>query len=144
MKRKPLSTDDIKALFGGTFGDPAPKSKLQAAIEQADEDDATRRRDNPTLDELVSALKSGELSDSDSKHIERVLRGNARPAGAPKNSANAQLGRDLLLYIEYCKQLGKGLDKTVAELRAARLSGEGVATVQAAKTKARKLFRPKK
>lgn len=146
-KRKPLSTGDMKVTFGGTFGDPTPKSKIEEAVELADEQDATRRRDKPTKDELTAALLSGELSESDREHLRRERHGIARQAGRPKESENARLARDVLLYIEYATHLGKGYDKPAAMATACRKLGlgeKGEKTVEAANTRARKLFRPKK
>lgn len=144
MTRKPLSTGDMKVIFGGTFGDPAPKSKIEEAVELADEQDATRRRDKPTKDELTAALLSGELSESDREQLRRERQGIARSAGRPKESENAKLARDVLLYSEYATQLGKGYDKHAATATAGRKFGVGKKTVEAAITRARKLFRPKK
>lgn len=143
MKRKPLSTDNMKVVFGGVFGDPAHKNKLQTGIEQANEKDAARRRDKPTSEELAAAAKSGNLSKSDGEHLSRRALGIARPAGRPSDSKNATLARDLLIYLEFGKLLGKGIEKPVAEMRVARMFDLGVKAVQAALTRQRKLYRKK-
>ncbi|WP_310445929.1 hypothetical protein [Thiobacillus sp.] len=145
MKRKPLSTDNMKVVFGGTFGDPAPKSKLKTAIDQADELDTIRRREKPTRDELAAAAKSGDLSESDAEHLRRLALDMALPAGRPADSKNATLARDGLIYFEFGKLLGKGLEKPVAEARVGKMFGLGTKAVQAALTRTRKLYaKPRK
>lgn len=140
--KKPLN---FKVVKGGRIGDVGTPSKyldaMESAVDHANEQDAARRRDKPTRTELLAAFDSGDLSETDHEHIRRILKDVAQPAGAPKESENAILARDGMLWFEYGKLLGKGLEKPAAKNRTATKYGVSPKTVEAAITRMHKLFR---
>jgi hypothetical protein len=144
-ERKPLTMRDCKIVDGGTFGPDVGADELEAvfpirkAMRLADEADAARRRDNPTREELIEAMESGNLTANDQRVILEILKDKPLPAGRPKDSKNAALARDLWMHGEYVRNLGKGLSKTAAKERAARKFGVRAKTVEAAITRAHAL-----
>ncbi|MDP2831948.1 MAG: hypothetical protein Q8Q28_01350 [Pseudomonadota bacterium] len=149
--RKPLTAQDCKLVDGGTFGDrepPAWMKRQREAVERADEADAaataTRRRERPTSEELLQAYDAfrdgAPLTPEDDRHIRDRLEEKPGLPGRPKDSENASLARDLLMYVEFARHLGKGLSKTTAKERTARKFGVKPKTVGAANTRVFKLL----
>lgn len=118
----------------------AAKHPAAEAIEKADLADAARRRDKPTREELTQALRNHAETETDREHIMAILEGRAQPPGAHKQSENAKLARDILIFTDYLKQRGKGLEKVDAEKATARKFRVKVSAVRTAKTLGKALF----
>lgn len=144
---------DFKVVFGGVFGDQSrplttawfwPKV---VAIHEANERDTERRRNKPTRAELIRAyddhIKTGEaLSDVDARKIRDILVGKPESPGARKNSENAKLARDGLMYSEFTQLLGKSIPRERCKLKVGKKFGVSGSTVEAAITRMRKLGLP--
>lgn len=143
--RRPLSTKDMMVVHGPVFGGPLPPGsrleRMRSEVQQANEADAIRRSKSPTREELAESLLTGAESENDRSRIAKFLLGHPIPAGRPSDSHNATLARDIWIYLEYGRLLGKGFEKKAARVRVGNLYDVGDATVKKVLSRVRGLIR---